>query len=169
MINQDYSKWIWSYYKLGWSWQYYSLWVPENTKNKYVPSSQYQFSVGCHDQPRLWYLRAPAGTSTKRKTSRTPHTCRPAGDDKQGGSRQTSIGIHRTITITNGNYAFNDRVICTTRWMKSKGRGRRAAGRLASEYTGQEQVATRTKQDALNDTAICATWWMKVNGRGRPV
>ena len=93
----------------------------------------------------------------------------PARDDKQeaGGSRQTSIGIHRTITITNGNYAFNDRVICTTRWMKSKGRGRRAAGRLASEYTGQEQVATRTKQDALNDTAICATRWMKVKGRGR--
>ena len=72
----------------------------------------------------------------------------PAGDDKQEEAGR-SIGIHRTITITNGSlHVFNDRMICG----RSIGRGRPWDD---SEFIGQQQ--TETSMRLINDTAICKT------------
>ena len=88
------------------------MWVPGNTKNKYVIVSVSIFYRMSWSTKTMVPTRAGWNINQKQDVTHAAHL--PAGDDKQEEAGR-SIGIHRTITITNGNYAFNDRVICTTR------------------------------------------------------
>ena len=71
---------------------------PQRTPRINMSSFQYQFSGGCHNQPRLWYLRAPAWTSTQARRPSPGRSHRSSGRSRhrppmqECGSRIGTIG-----------------------------------------------------------------------------